>query len=356
MAIVAANPGAGLTLEQLAGLSDEIAALARAGAPLDRGLRELARELPGRLGKVAAEASGGLAAGKSLDIVVAELGTALPLAYRTVIAAGLRAGRLPAALEEVARTARVVGQLRRAIGLALLYPLAVLSIAWVLGLMILTKIMPVMLGMLREYGVASDLVDQILNRLIDTAWLWGPLLPLALLAWFGWAWHRTGRVAAGVELHPLFAFGAVRSLALLRRAARCASLAELLSLLLKHDVPLADAVELASSAVGAPSLARAGQDLAARLRRGERIEKPPAGFPPLLAWTIAGGQPQGELASTLARSAEVYREEVNRRSQWLSLYVPLVLTFAICGGVVFLYAMLTLGPWIAILRRISAPL
>jgi Na+/H+-dicarboxylate symporter len=61
------------------------------------------------------------------------------------------------------------------------------------------------------------------------------------------------------------------------------------------------------------------------------------------------------LASTLARTAEVYREEVNRRSQWLSFYVPLVLTFAICGGVVFLYAMLTLGPWIAILRRISAP-
>jgi len=78
-------PATPLTLDQLAALSEEIAALARAGVPLDRGLRELGRELPGRLGKVAAEVSGGLAAGKALDAVVAELGTALPPAYRSAV-------------------------------------------------------------------------------------------------------------------------------------------------------------------------------------------------------------------------------------------------------------------------------
>jgi len=344
-----------LTLDQLAALSDEIAALARAGVPLDRGLRELGRELPGRLGKVAQQVSGGLASGKALDAVVAELGTSLPPAYRTVIAAGLRAGRLPAALEDVARTARIVSQLRRSIGLALLYPLVVLSLTWVLGLLILVNVMPVMLGMLKEYGIANSALDAFLERLIATAAWWGPIVPLALLVWLGWVWYRTGRVAAGVELHPLLAFGAVRSLALMQRAARCASLAEMLALLLNHNVPLADAVELAAAAVGSRSIARGGQELAQRLRRGETIERPPAGFPPLLAWTVASGQAQGQLAAALARSAEIYRDESSRRSQWLTLYVPLVLTIFVCGGAVFIYAMLTLGPWIAILRRITAP-
>jgi type II secretory pathway component PulF len=74
-----------------------------------------------------------------------------------------------------------------------------------------------------------------------------------------------------------------------------------------------------------------------------------------LAWTIAGGQSQPRLAQTLARAAEVYREEVARRSQWLTLYIPLFATIVVCGGLVFLYALLTLGPWIALMRRIALP-
>jgi general secretion pathway protein F len=55
-----ANPSAGhtLSLEQLIALGEEIAALARAGVPLDEGLAELGRELPGRLGKVARQMGG----------------------------------------------------------------------------------------------------------------------------------------------------------------------------------------------------------------------------------------------------------------------------------------------------------
>jgi hypothetical protein len=58
---------------------------------------------------------------------------------------------------------------------------------------------------------------------------------------------------------------------------------------------------------------------------------------------------------TLARTAEIYREEVTRRSQWLAFYAPLVLTTLVCGGVVLLYAALTLGPWLAIMRRLTLP-
>jgi len=74
-----------------------------------------------------------------------------------------------------------------------------------------------------------------------------------------------------------------------------------------------------------------------------------------LAWTIASGQPQARLIHSLRRSAEVYRDEVTRRSQWLGLYVPILTTLVICGGVVFLYALATLGPWVMILRRLALP-
>src|SRR5947208_3528069 len=104
-----------VTLEQLAALSDEIGALARSGVPLDRGLRELSRDMPGRLGKLASEIGHRLEAGSSLEHVIADLGSALPPAYRCVIAAGIRAGRLPVAMEGISHTARRIGLLRSSI-------------------------------------------------------------------------------------------------------------------------------------------------------------------------------------------------------------------------------------------------
>ena len=80
-----------LSLEQLAAPSEEIAALARAGVPLDRGLAELARDIPGRLGTVAREMSQRLSEGQIIEQVAIELGNALPPAYRSVLIAGVRA-------------------------------------------------------------------------------------------------------------------------------------------------------------------------------------------------------------------------------------------------------------------------
>jgi general secretion pathway protein F len=343
-----------VTLEQLAALSDELAALTRAGVPLDRGLRELAVDLPGRLGKLADTIGLRLEAGRPLDEVIAELGTALPPAYRAVIAAGIRAGRLPAALEGISHTARHIVQLRNAICLSLLYPFVVLFLTWNLGLFVAMKLVPVMSSMLVEFDAAGPWVVALLEWIQHNAF-WFILVPYVFAAWLLLAWLRAGRLAAGRELHPLFSLGAVGTLARMQRASRLSSLADLLALLIGHGVPLPEAVELASSAVGSPALARSGQQLAEQLRRGETIRTPPAGFPPLLAWTIAGGQSQPRLVSTLLRTAQVYGDEVSRRSEWLAIYIPLIVTLVICGGAVFCYGVLTLGPWIMIMRRLAMP-
>lgn len=349
-ATLAAPP---MTLDQLAALSDEIAALARAGVPLDRGLKALARELPGRVGKVAGEIGKRLDAGQPLSQAVAELGTTLPPAYHTVIAAGLRAGRLPAALEGIARTARRISLLRRAIGLALVYPVILLSVTWVLGLLVLVKLAPVSAHMLIEFDVTTLPVDVFVDRLVASAWWWWPLVPVLAALWLGVAWYRSGRVALGVQPHPLLALGTVRTLGRMQRAGTMASLADLLALLLSQGVPLPEAVELASGACGSAPLANGGQQLAEQLRRGERIEQPPAGFSPLMAWTIASGQSPEQLCRTLTRTAGVYRDEFNRRGQWLEVYVPLLLTIGVCGTITLIYAVLALGPYVAIMRRLT---
>jgi type II secretory pathway component PulF len=344
-----------VSLDQLAALSDEIAALARAGVPLDRGLKALAAEMPGRVGQMADKIGDGLAAGQPLDAMIGSLGSRLPAAYRHVLLSGLRAGRLPMALESVARTARRVSELRRAIGLALMYPLIVLSLTWVLGLFVVVQIAPVMVAMLTEFDVTSPAVHSAFDKIVSTLPIWGAFIPLVFAAYMAWVWYASGRASLGFELHPLFSFGALGTLARMQRASRHASLAELLSLLVTNDIPLPDAVRLASSSLGSPRIAAGGAALADRLSRGEPIHDAPPGFPPLLAWMLAAGHSKEHLVRSLARTAEVYRDEVTRRSQWLAVYAPLMLTIVVAGSAVLLYAALTLGPWLAIMRRLTMP-
>lgn len=351
-ATIAARP---LTIEQLTALSDEIGALARAGVPLDRGLRELALDMPGRLGKLAEQMGRQLERGQRLEEVVAELGETLPPAYRAVIEAGVKAGRLPAAMEDISRTARRIGQLRNSIYLSLVYPLVVLTVAWGLSVFMLTRLGPVLSRMLVDFEVTGPwIIGWYDAGARHIGWL-GPLVPIVFTMWLVWAWYRCGRVAAGLELHPLLSLGAVGTLARMQRASRLASLADLLALLVGNSVPLPQAVKLASSAVGSPAIAKGGHEMAEQLRRGEAIDRPPRGFPPLLAWTIASGQSQSRLIRSLRRTAEVYRDEVVRRSHWLGLYVPILSTLVICGGVVCIYGLVTLGPWIMIMRRLTLP-
>ncbi|HEX5104537.1 MAG TPA: type II secretion system F family protein [Pirellulaceae bacterium] len=344
-----------VTLDQLAALSDEMAALARAGVPLDRGLRELARDMPGRLGKLADQMGQRLAAGQPLDKAVQELSTTLPPAYRAVLTAGQRSGKLSAALEGVAHSARHISQLRQSIGLAVIYPLIVLLVAWGLLVFVLTQIAPVMLQVMQQFELKTDPWDRLVGGLSGSALWWGTLIPAAALVWLAWIWYRSGRVAQGVELHPWLGLGAIPTLVRMQRAGRTASLAELLALLVSNHVPLPEAIELASAAVGSPQMERGGKELAERLRRGEKMDRIPAGFPPLVAWTLVSGSDASRLPHVLSRTAQTYREEVARRGQWLQLYVPLVMIVGICGTVAMLYALLTLLPWILVMYRLAEP-
>ena len=94
-----------MTLNDLLALNQEIAALVRAGVPLERGLADLGADMPGRLGKAAASLAERTARGESLEQALADQAVTLSPAYRAVVQAGVRAGRLPAALEAVAASA-----------------------------------------------------------------------------------------------------------------------------------------------------------------------------------------------------------------------------------------------------------
>jgi len=81
--------------EDLITLNEEIAGMARAGLPLDQGLRALAQELSrGRLRRVTAEMAADLQAGRTLPEALQRQGDRVPPYYAALLAAGVRSGRI----------------------------------------------------------------------------------------------------------------------------------------------------------------------------------------------------------------------------------------------------------------------
>lgn len=119
-----------MSLDDLVALNDEIAGMVRSGVPLEMGLARWGRDLPGSLGRIVTELGEAGSQGRSLAEAVAERSDRFPPAYRAVVSAGIRTGRLSAALESMARCARHLREVRSAIGLAVLYPLVVLLLGY----------------------------------------------------------------------------------------------------------------------------------------------------------------------------------------------------------------------------------
>ena len=113
---------AALSLEQLIALNDEITALVRARVPLEGTLGEMGEDLPGRLGRIAQMLAERMKRGESLAQILENEPEHFPPVYRAVVLAGLRAGRLSAALESISRSARRLDDMRRMTAAGFVYP------------------------------------------------------------------------------------------------------------------------------------------------------------------------------------------------------------------------------------------
>jgi general secretion pathway protein F len=351
----------GITLDQLVALNDEMAALVRAGVPLEQGLVELGRELPGRMGAVAARLGQRMSEGETLPGIMASDEATFPPVWRAAVLAGLRSGRLSAALEGMATTGRRVAELRRVVGLSLVYPLIVVALAYVLFVLLVTRLAPITLWVYEDATRSSEPLLSWMAWLGQTAKWWAPWLPAAAVLLLGaWRlrWVRAGLSSRGPGTGR-WSTGRPRPWSVIGRTlhdGRMATFAEILALLVQQQMPLPEALVLAADASGDRGLSRAARATSERLARGETRaawEAAAAGLPPLLGWLIATGGRQAELSQTLRAMAETYRERAARTATWMAIYLPIVLTVLLGGTAVLLQALATFGPIVRLMQGLG---
>lgn len=352
--------GAGrpVTIAELVALNEEIAALVKAGSPLEAGLGRTSGELAGRLRGVTASLADRMARGESLvEALEAERG-AIPPLYRAVVEAGARTGDPAAALAGLSRYLKGFADARDAVGLALWYPLVVATFAYVLFLGVVVVVAPRFGEAFASLGLTSTRPLELVEAIGRSAWLWWPAWPI-LLVLIALGWARSGR-ASRLDASSWSFLGLFPWMRSLVRDYQSAGFAELLALLLENRVAYPRAVALAAEATGDRRMIADARTLAEGLERGESTRTALAAdsfrnVSPMLRWVLAYGQTEGSVVHALRSLAPMYRSRAGFKAEKLRVLLPSLMILAVGATATLLYALTLFLPLSGMLDKLAGP-
>jgi type II secretory pathway component PulF len=352
----APKPSAPLTADDLATLNDEIAAMARAGLPLDQGLAHLAKEMgSGRLQQTTAALADDMRRGKTLPEALAAQENRLPPFYASLVTAGIRSGRLGDVLATLTAYARALSELRATVINSLIYPFIILVMGFGLVMLWILYVGPQFRKIYDDFKLRLPVATEVVLHISDHPYLYfvAPVACLvvgfvALRFWF--SRDEAGRLQWARFIYSIPLVGT------LVHSARLAAFVDLLAILVEHKVPLSDAFRLAAGAssdplvrVGARTVCEnldRGQPLAASLRDVQLV-------PDFLAWMAGMGERNQRLGETLRQTAEFYRKQAEARASLFRTVFPAVALIVVAVIVIAIVMGVMLAPMFGLLDGLS---
>ena len=235
--------------------------------------------------------------------------------YCSLIAAGESSGTLETMLDRLAGYREKSEKLKSRVRKALTYPAAVVSIALVVTMVLLTRVVPTFAETFAGLNAELPMFTQFVLRLSDLAvahWHQAAVIAAAAVGAAVWLPRRSVRAAA-LRQRLLLRMPVIGPL--LRNAA-IARFARTLATLFRAGAPLTDALESVAEATGNVVYADATRAIREDVRNGQSL----AGairtveiFPPMLEQLVGIGEESGALDAMLDKCASFYEEDVESR-------------------------------------------
>ena len=254
--------------------------------------------------------------------------------YVNMVAAGEAGGILDTILKRLAvyieKNVKLKGQVKS----AMMYPIAVITIAVVIVALILWKVIPTFAAMFAGLGAELPLPTQFV------IWLSNALVPFMPFILVGGAvavysirqYYQTDNGRHTIDRMLLRA----PVLGLILRKIAVARFCRTLSTLISSGVPILDGLDITAKTAGNVIVEDAIVAVRKSIERGETISAPlkdTGVFPTMVSQMIGVGEATGALDTMLAKIADFYEEEVDTAvAGLLTLLEPLMI--AILGGIV----------------------
>ncbi len=254
--------------------------------------------------------------------------------YVNMVAAGEAGGILDTILKRLAvyieKNVKLKGQVKS----AMMYPIAVISIAVVIVALILWKVIPTFAAMFAGLGAELPLPTQFVIWLSNALVRFMPFILVggAVAVYSIRQYYQTDNGRHTIDRMLL------RSpvLGLILRKIAVARFCRTLSTLISSGVPILDGLDITAKTAGNVIVEDAIVAVRKSIERGETVSAPlkeTGVFPTMVSQMIGVGEATGALDTMLAKIADFYEEEVDTAvAGLLTLLEPLMI--AILGGIV----------------------
>ncbi|MEZ5317213.1 MAG: type II secretion system F family protein [Vicinamibacterales bacterium] len=299
--------------KSLAIFTRQFSVMIDAGLPLVQCLELLAKEEPDkRLAAAIEQVRQDVEGGAALNDAMQKRPFAFDPLYTHMVAAGEAGGILDVILKRLSEYIEKQAKLKAQVRSAMIYPIAVLSIAVVVVFVILWKVVPTFTDLFRGLGATLPLATRIVLFASQKLIVAMPFLIAGAMG-FGYLFRRyyatpNGRMKVdGVLLRMPLIGKILRKVAVARF---CRTLATLLS----SGVPILDGLDITAKTAGNAVVEKAIHTVRSKIERGETVAAPlreTGVFPPMVAQMIGAGESTGALDTMLSKIADFYEDEVD---------------------------------------------
>lgn len=335
--------------------SRQLSTLQDAGLPIVQSLQILQdMQRPGTfknaLGKVTEEVQ----SGSMLSEAMARHPKIWDRLYTNLVKAGEAAGALDTILRRLAEFREKSQGLKKKVIGAMIYPIAVLTIASLILTFIMVAIVPKFELIFKDLGIELPGLTEVLisfSRFMASYWwlmligIIGSIFGIKIFA----KTEKGGAIVDRIMLH-------VPVLGMIIKKSSVARFTRTLGTLVTSGVGFLDALDITKSATPNIVVQNAIQSVRDSVKEGESVNEPlrrSGVFDDIVVNMIKVGEETGELDKMLVKVADTYEEEVDAAvAAMMSLMEPLLIIFM--GGAVGFIVIALFIPLIKIIENISA--
>jgi type IV pilus assembly protein PilC len=331
--------GGSVPAKQIAIFTRQFSVMIDAGLPLVQCLEILGSQQENKtFAKILTQTRMDVEGGASLAEAMRKHPKAFDDLYVNMIAAGEAGGILDTILKRLATYIEKAVKLQAQVKGAMVYPVAVISIAGIVITVILWKVIPTFAAMFEGLGAELPLPTRIVIAMSN--WL-VRLLPFLVAFGFGgsvafkkyYATYNGRRVVDRIVLKLPILGVVMQKIAVARF---CRTLATLIS----SGVPILDGLEITARTSGNAIVEDAIMAVRKGVESGLTLAQPlkeSGVFPPMVVQMIGVGEQTGAMDAMLSKIADFYEEEVDQAvANMLTLMEPVMILFlgTTVGGIV----------------------
>ncbi len=332
--------GSAIKPKDIAILTRQLATMMRAGVPLLQSFDIVARGSTNpRVTKLLNEIRGDIETGTSLSQSFRKHPMHFDALYCNLVEAGESAGILESLLDRLATYQEKTEAIKQKIRGALAYPISVLIVAMIVVTIIMLKVVPAFKDVFTSFGAdlpAPTLAVIAMSEFFTSYWwvMFGVIGGGGYM--FFQTWKRSEKMQKTMDrlLLKFPVFGDLLYKSAVARWTRT------LSTMFAAGVPLVDALDSVGGASGNAVFAEATESIQRDVSTGTSLTvamQTTNIFPVMVLQMASIGEESGSLDGMLAKSADIYEEEVDELVKSLSsLMEPIIIVFlgTIIGGIV----------------------